>query len=100
MADGDTKTESDYDVLYRIMTTRMSVRRIKPDPIPDEYVEKILEAGRWAMSGANGSRGNISSSRTRRRRKSSTTPSRTPTRSSASGWSRCGLSSCATPRSR
>jgi len=53
MADG-SKPESDYDVLYRIMTTRMSVRRIKPDPIPDEYVEKILEAGRWAMSGANG----------------------------------------------
>jgi nitroreductase len=53
MADG-SKTESDYDVLYRIMTTRLSVRRMKPDPIPDEYVEKILEAGRWAMSGANG----------------------------------------------
>ena len=46
MADGsDVKRESDYDVLYRIMTARMSVRRIKPDPIPDEYVEKILEAG-------------------------------------------------------
>jgi len=55
MADGSkSPQESDYDVLYRIMTTRMSVRRIRPDPIPDEYVEKILEAGRWAMSGANG----------------------------------------------
>ncbi|TMG75006.1 MAG: nitroreductase family protein, partial [Betaproteobacteria bacterium] len=55
MADGSSvKRESDYDVLYRIMTTRMSVRRIRPDPIPEEYVEKILEAGRWAMSGANG----------------------------------------------
>ena len=53
MADG-SKTESDYDVLYRIMSTRMSVRRLRPDPIPDEYVDKILEAGRWAMSGANG----------------------------------------------
>ena len=55
MANGsEVKTESDYDVLYRIMTTRMSVRRIRPDPIPEEYVQKILEAGRWAMSGANG----------------------------------------------
>ena len=55
MPDGSkTRPESDYDVLYRIMTTRMSVRRIKPDPIPEEYIEKILEAGRWAMSGANG----------------------------------------------
>src|SRR6266571_5157348 len=37
MGDG-SKTESDYDVLYRIMSTRMSVRRLKPDPIPDEYL--------------------------------------------------------------
>jgi len=37
MADGSKlKSESDYDVLYRIMTTRMSVRRIRPDPIPEE----------------------------------------------------------------
>src|SRR5581483_11800235 len=30
-----------------------SVRKLKPDPIPDGSIEKILEAGRWAMSGAN-----------------------------------------------
>src|SRR5438552_746392 len=55
MGDGSSvKPESDYEVLYRVMTTRMSVRRIRPDPIPEEYVDKILEAGRWAMSGANG----------------------------------------------
>src|SRR5258708_9754247 len=53
MADG-SKTEHQCDVQYRINTNGWSVRRIKPDPIPDEYVEKILEAGRWAMSGANG----------------------------------------------
>lgn len=34
--------------------TRRSVRRFKPDPIPDEYIRHILEAARWAMSGANG----------------------------------------------
>jgi nitroreductase len=44
---------SDYEALHRIMTRRMSVRRLKTDPIPDDYVDKILEAGRWAMSGAN-----------------------------------------------
>ncbi len=33
---------------------RRSVRRLKPDPIPDECIDKILEAARWAMSGANG----------------------------------------------
>jgi 5,6-dimethylbenzimidazole synthase len=32
---------------------RRSIRRFKPDTIPDEQIEKILEAGRWAMSGAN-----------------------------------------------
>jgi len=43
----------EYELLLNLVKTRMSVRRLKPDPIPDEYVEKILEVGRWAMSGAN-----------------------------------------------
>ncbi len=30
------------------------MRRFKSDPIPDEYIGEILEAARWAMSGANG----------------------------------------------
>ncbi len=38
----------------QLVRKRRSIRRFKPDPIPDEDVEKILEAGRWAMSGANG----------------------------------------------
>ena len=46
-------TTPDYDQLYDIIARRMSIRRLKPDPIPDDYVQKILEAGRWAMSGAN-----------------------------------------------
>ena len=44
----------DYDTLLELVRNRISVRKLKPDPIPDEYVEKILEIGRWAMSGANG----------------------------------------------
>lgn len=44
---------ADYEALYRIMTRRLSARRLKPDPLPEGTVEKILEAGRWAMSGAN-----------------------------------------------
>src|SRR3990170_6077350 len=42
-----------YELLYDIIRRRSSIRKLKPDPIPDEYIEKILEAGRWAMSGAN-----------------------------------------------
>ena len=46
-------TTAGYDLLYDIIRRRSSVRKLKPDPIPDEYIGKILEAGRWAMSGAN-----------------------------------------------
>jgi 5,6-dimethylbenzimidazole synthase len=44
----------DYDTLIELVRNRVSVRKLKPDPIPDDYVNKILEIGRWAMSGANG----------------------------------------------
>src|SRR6266566_1904431 len=44
----------DYDALLDLVKSRASVRELKPDPIPDEYVTQILEVGRWAMSGANG----------------------------------------------
>ena len=43
-----------YDMLIDLLHRRMSVRRFKPDPLPEGAVEKIMEAGRWAMSGANG----------------------------------------------
>lgn len=32
---------------------RRSVRVFKPDPVPDEYITSIIEAARWAPSGAN-----------------------------------------------
>ena len=41
------------DKFLELVRNRRSIRRFKPAPFPDEYVEKILEAGRWAMSGAN-----------------------------------------------
>ena len=43
----------EIDQFLELVRKRRSIRRFKPDPIPDEYVEKIIEAGRWAMSGAN-----------------------------------------------
>src|SRR5213594_1308108 len=48
-----TETTAGYDLLYDIIRRRSSIRKLKPDPIPDEFINKILEAGRWAMSGAN-----------------------------------------------
>jgi 5,6-dimethylbenzimidazole synthase len=36
-----------------LVKARRSFRKMKPDPLPQGAVEQILEAGRWAMSGAN-----------------------------------------------
>jgi nitroreductase len=44
----------EIDGFLDLVKKRRSMRRFKPDPIPDGAVEKILEAARWAMSGANG----------------------------------------------
>jgi nitroreductase len=43
----------DYDDLLEVFKNRRSIRRFTPDPIPDETVEKIIEAARWAPSGFN-----------------------------------------------
>jgi nitroreductase len=43
----------DYDSLLKLVKSRRSIRKFKPDPIPDEYVDKIIEVARWAPSGAN-----------------------------------------------
>jgi nitroreductase len=39
--------------LLDFLRTRRTIRRFKPDPIPDEYIEKMIEAARWSPSGAN-----------------------------------------------
>jgi len=45
-------TDDAFD-LFDIMATTRSMRRLKPDPIPDELVRRILEAGTYAPSGGN-----------------------------------------------
>jgi nitroreductase len=39
--------------LFEIMRTTRSMRRLKPDPVPDTLVRQILEAGTWAANGGN-----------------------------------------------
>lgn len=39
--------------VFEAIKGRRSIRKYKPQPIPDEVIEKILEAGRWAPSGGN-----------------------------------------------
>ena len=43
----------DYDELLELLKTRRSVRAFTPDPVPDDLIDKIIEAARWAPSGAN-----------------------------------------------
>jgi nitroreductase len=43
----------DYDNLLALVQKRRSIRRFKPDPIPNEYIDKIIEVARWAPSGFN-----------------------------------------------
>lgn len=43
-----------YEDYLNLVKSRRSIRRFKPDPVPEDYIEKILEVARWAMSGANG----------------------------------------------
>jgi nitroreductase len=42
-----------YDAFLELVKKRHTCRRFRPDPIPEGHVEKLLEAARWAMSGAN-----------------------------------------------
>jgi nitroreductase len=48
-----TPSPDSYDRFLALVKARHTCRGFKPDPIPDDAIDKILEAGRWAMSGAN-----------------------------------------------
>lgn len=39
--------------LYEAMSSLRAVRRLKPDPIPDEVLERVLQAAAWAPTGGN-----------------------------------------------
>jgi len=39
--------------IFEVMSTMRAMRRLKPDPVPDEMINKILQAGQWAPSGGN-----------------------------------------------
>jgi nitroreductase len=39
--------------IYEAMATTRAVRRLRPDPIPDAVLRRVLEAATWAPSGGN-----------------------------------------------
>jgi nitroreductase len=42
-----------YDELLELVRGRRTIRAIRPDPIPEEMVGKMLELARWAPTGLN-----------------------------------------------
>ena len=43
----------DYEGFLELVQKRRSIRSLKADPIPDEQVDKVIEAARFAPSGFN-----------------------------------------------
>jgi len=41
------------EALLALLKGRRSIRRYKPDSVPDEMLKQLLEAGRWAPSASN-----------------------------------------------
>lgn len=41
----------EYDHLLKLVKKRRTVRKFKPDPLPEGCIEKIIEIARWAPSG-------------------------------------------------
>ncbi|WP_246530738.1 nitroreductase family protein [Streptomyces bathyalis] len=39
--------------LFGTMSTTRAMRRLKPDPVPDELLEQLVQAAVWAPSGSN-----------------------------------------------
>ena len=42
-----------YEEFLDLVRSRRTIRAIKPDPVPDDVVPKLLEAARWAPTGFN-----------------------------------------------
>jgi nitroreductase len=43
---------ADHD-LYGVMQTTRAVRKLRPDPIPDDVLRRVLQAATWGPSGGN-----------------------------------------------
>jgi nitroreductase len=41
------------EAVLALLKGRRSIRRYHPDPVPDEMIEQLLEAGQWAPSASN-----------------------------------------------
>ncbi len=39
--------------IYEMMSTLRAVRRLRTDPIPDDVMDRVLQAAAWAPTGGN-----------------------------------------------
>jgi nitroreductase len=39
--------------IFEVLSTLRAMRRLKPDPVPDELLERLVQAATWAPSGSN-----------------------------------------------
>jgi nitroreductase len=39
--------------IFEVMATMRAMRRLKPDPVPDELLERLVQAATWGPSGSN-----------------------------------------------
>jgi nitroreductase len=39
--------------IFEVMSTMRAMRRLKPDPVPDELLDKLVQAATWGPSGSN-----------------------------------------------
>jgi 5,6-dimethylbenzimidazole synthase len=42
--------DNEYNDLLKLVKRRRTIRQFKSDPVPDEYITKIIEVARWAPS--------------------------------------------------
>lgn len=43
----------EFETLIELVKKRRTIRKYSPEPIPDDYIDKVIDAARWAPSGAN-----------------------------------------------
>ncbi|MGH3310208.1 MAG: nitroreductase family protein [Streptomyces sp.] len=48
-----TNDQQDQLPLFDTMSTMRAMRRLRPDPVPDELLERLVQAAVWAPSGSN-----------------------------------------------
>ena len=82
--------------VFEIMHTTRAMRRLKPDPVPDELIRKILLAGQAAANGGNTQRWRFLVLKNTLARKSS----RAITRSCSTKWSGPAIATARRPSDR